>query len=188
MFPFYYLISAGYHLSGTVQEKRGICNKQKIVTFKCSMTFDRNCITSKECSCDNKSLLWCSHVVAVAVYRIRNPFLVPIKPPLSDTVIDLKKDQLEKLILLLTSKNKNQILPDVQNLLDDLRKPDSEINGFVGLPDPTAGGCFEDKKSWHIDNESVRAHIKTGLLQGNISKNIISLMNKVILYIICRYI
>jgi len=80
---------------------------------------------------------------------------------------------------LLISSHKNEILPAVQELVNNLNKSDSEINKLNGLPDPTAGSCYSDENTWHLDNDDIRQQIRTGLLQGNISKNIISLMNKV---------
>ncbi|XP_057297984.1 zinc finger SWIM domain-containing protein 6-like [Hydractinia symbiolongicarpus] len=173
------VLQIGFHLSGLVSEKIGICNKQKTQVFKCSMNFDRNCITSTDCTCSNKSLLWCSHVVAVALYRIRFSNEVPIRPPISDSVVDLKKNELQKLLLTLVSKHSNNILPAVQTLLDELRKPDSEISLLNGIPDPTAGGSIEDENTWHIDHENIRKQIQVGLAEGSPGKNIIALMNKV---------
>ena len=143
------------------------------------MNFDRNCITSTSCTCNHKSLLWCPHIVAVALYRIRNPKLVPIKPPISDSVVALKQEQLQKLILMLVSSHRNDILPAVQQLLDELHKPESEISLLTGIPDPTAGGSTDDDNTWHIDDDGIKKQIKAELLEGSAGKNIISLMNKV---------
>lgn len=163
-----------------VHEKIGICNRQRIHVFKCSMTFDRNCITSTDCTCTNKSLLWCSHIVAVALYRIRNAERVPVKPPISDSVLDLSKTQIQKLILSLVSKKRNEILPVVQQLLDEVRLPNSEISLLPGVPDPTAGGCSGEENLWHIDEEYIKRQVRSDLAEGTSGKNIISLLNKVL--------
>lgn len=148
------------------------------------MNFDRNCITSTDCTCDSKSLLWCSHIVALALYRIRNSNSIPLKPPISDSVLDLKQDQLQKLLLLLVSSHRNKILPVVQTLLDGLHIPDSEISSLTGIPDPTAGGCYEDSYTWHMDDEGIRKQITQNLSEGSAGKNIISLINKVNIFIL----
>jgi hypothetical protein len=144
------------------------------------MTFDRNCITSTECSCNTKNLLWCSHIVAVAIYRIRNPKSIPIKPPISDSVLQLDNKQLQKLLLTLVSEQQNEILPSVQKLLDQIRQPDSEISRLSGFPDPTAGGSSGEERLWHMDNTYIRKQVTDDLTEGGTSgKNTISLLNKV---------
>lgn len=173
------LFFIGFHLSGVVHEKIGICNRQRTCVFQCSMTFDRKCITSTDCTCTNKSLLWCSHIVAVALYRIRNAKSVPVKPPISDSVLELSKTQIQKLLLTLVSKKRNEILPAVQQLLDEVRLPDSEISLLPGVPDPTAGGCSGEENLWHIDDDYIKKQVRSDLAEGTSGKNIISLLNKV---------
>ena len=173
------MVFPGFHLSGVVHETIGICNRQKTCVNKCSMTFDRNCITSTECTCNNKSLLWCSHIVAVAIYRIRNPKIVPIKPPISDSVLELNNQQLQKLLLTLISEKQNDILPDVQKLLDQIRSPDSKISRLSGFPDPTAGGCSGEERLWHMDSSYIKKQVTNGLTEGSSGKTTISLLNKV---------
>ncbi|XP_066920713.1 zinc finger SWIM domain-containing protein 4-like isoform X2 [Clytia hemisphaerica] len=173
------VIQIGFHLSGVVHEKVGICNRQKLCVYKASMTFDRNCITSTQCSCSNKNLLWCSHIVAVAIYRIRNPTKIPIKPPISDSVLELSNQQIQKLLLTLISEKQNEILPDVQRLLDQIRSPESEISRLAGFPDPTAGGCSGEERLWHMDNSYITKQVSDDLLEGTSGKNTIALLNKV---------
>lgn len=172
-------LSSGFHLSGVVHETIGICNRQKTCVYKCSMAFDRNCITSTQCTCSNKNLLWCSHIVAVAIYRIRNPEIIPIKPPISDSVLELNNQQLQKLILTLISEKQNDILPDVQKLLDQIRSPDSDISRLSGFPDPTAGGCSGEERLWHMDGSYIKKQVMNGLTEGSSGKTTISLLNKV---------
>ena len=144
------------------------------------MTFDRNCITSTQCSCSNKNLLWCSHIVAVSSYRIRNPTKIPIKPPISDSVLELNNQQIQKLLLTLVSEKQNEILPDVQRLLDQIRSPESEISRLAGFPDPTAGGCSGEERLWHMDNSYITKQVSDDLLESTSGKNTIALLNKVI--------
>lgn len=173
------VIQIGFYLSGAVHEKVGICNRQKVHIHKCSMTFDRNCITSTQCTCKNKSLLWCPHIVAVAIHRIRNPDLISIKPPISDSVLELNSKQLQKLLLSLVTEKQNEILPIVQKLLDQVKKPDSEISMLPGIPDPTAGGCCGEERLWHMDETYIKKQVTDDLMEGSSGKNTISLLNKV---------
>ncbi|XP_002153837.3 zinc finger SWIM domain-containing protein 6 [Hydra vulgaris] len=173
------VVQIGFHLNGTVQERIGICSKQKIYTFKCSINFDRNCITSTQCSCSKKNLLWCSHVVALAIYRIRNADSIPIKPPISDSIVQLKKKDLQKLLLMLVSSHKNDILPSVQKLLDEITVPNSEFNLICGLPDPTAGGSCGEDIIWFMDQENIKEQIKIDMVEGTAGRNVIAHLNKV---------
>lgn len=45
--------------------------------------FNRCKITSVKCSCDTKDIFWCHHVVALALYRIRNASSVKLRVPIS---------------------------------------------------------------------------------------------------------
>lgn len=40
-------------------------------------------ITSVTCTCDTKDIFWCQHVVALALYRIRNADSVRLRVPIS---------------------------------------------------------------------------------------------------------
>ena len=51
--------------------------------YKVSVSFDRCKITSVTCSCDTKDIFWCHHVVALALYRIRNANKVRLRVPIS---------------------------------------------------------------------------------------------------------
>lgn len=96
------ILQVGFHLSGTVIVKNSSGNStshtQQSSTsssssssflidqdkrFRVSITFDRCKITSVTCTCDAKDIFWCEHVVALALYRIRNPHLVKLRIPIS---------------------------------------------------------------------------------------------------------
>lgn len=173
MFPF-----VGFHLSGTVKEIHGICLQRKVCYYKSSIRFDRCKITSIACSCNNKTILWCPHAVALAVYRIRFADKVRIRLPVSETILQLKTHQLQSLLLHVITKH-HDLLPSVQNLIDDLKRPDSEINLTAGVPDPTAGACADVDSLWYFDDELLRSEVKAGLEPNNTGKNISSLFAKV---------
>lgn len=65
--------------SNSVQYTGGEENKK----YKVSVSFDRCKITSVTCSCDTKDIFWCHHVVALALYRIRNATKVRLRVPIS---------------------------------------------------------------------------------------------------------
>eukprot|EP00794_Sanderia_malayensis_P007764 gene7764-8610_t len=168
-----------FHLSGTVQETQGICLQRKVCHYKVSLKFDRCKITSVQCTCNNRTILWCAHAVALAICRIRHASSVRIRVPISEGIMQLKTTELQSLLLHLITQHHQDILPSVQNLLDDLKRPDSEISRTAGLPDPTAGACSGSDSLWYLDSELIKEEIKTGLEPNNTGKNINSLLNKV---------
>lgn len=152
------MFNLGFHLSGTVVDDD--------VTYKVSVNFDRCKITRVSCNCGNKDILWCSHVVALSLYRLRFPNAVTLRVPISETLLQMNRNQLQKLIQYLITAHHTEILPTAQHLADDIFLAKSEINLQEGAPDPTAGGAVEDDNRWHLDAEQVQEQVKTYLSQG----------------------
>eukprot|EP00795_Rhopilema_esculentum_P004792 gene4792-21101_t len=169
---------SGFYLSGTVSELHGICLQRKVCHYKVSIKFDRCKITSITCTCQNKSILWCAHAVALAVYRIRFADKVNIRLPLSESILQLKTQQVQSLLLHLVTKHPD-LLPSVQNLIDEFKVPNSDISCANGVPDPTAGACTDVKPVWYFDEQLIKNEVKTGLEPNNTGKNISSLLHKV---------
>ncbi|XP_046852057.1 zinc finger SWIM domain-containing protein 5-like [Xenia sp. Carnegie-2017] len=152
------VLQVGFHLSGTVVDDD--------VTYKVSVNFDRCKITRVSCNCGNKDILWCSHVVALSLYRLRFPNAVTLRVPISETLLKMNRNQLQKLIQYLITAHHTEILPTAQHIADDIFLAKSEINLQEGAPDPTAGGAVEDDNRWHLDAEQVQEQVKTYLSQG----------------------
>lgn len=68
LFSFYL---TGFHLSGTVTETGPNLYGDEQQSHRVSISFDRCKITSVKCSCGNRDIFWCQHVVALSLYRIR---------------------------------------------------------------------------------------------------------------------
>ena len=98
---------------------------------------------------------------------------------MSETILQLKTQQLQTLLLHLITKHHHDLLPSVQNLLDDLKRPESEISNAAGVPDPTAGACSGSESVWYFDDDLIRDEVRSGLEPNNTGKNISSLFNKV---------
>ena len=58
-------------------------------TFRCK-------ITSVTCSCNSRDIFWCQHVVALAVFRIRNADKVPVRVPISETLLQMNRYSSQK--------------------------------------------------------------------------------------------
>ncbi|XP_059621157.1 uncharacterized protein LOC132264845 [Phlebotomus argentipes] len=150
--------------------------------YKVSVSFDRCKITSVTCSCDTKDIFWCHHVVALSLYRIRFAETVKLRVPISETLLQMNRQQLQKFVQYLISAHHTEVLPTAQQLADEILQQKSEINAICGAPDPTAGAATDDDHSWHLDEIQVCEAVKSYLGSGsyyNGNKQLNSLFAKV---------
>lgn len=70
---------------------------------------DRNKIISCSCTCSKQPIAWCSHTVAVALYRILEAHNVEFRAPVSESLSKLKRDQLQKFAQYLISELPQQV-------------------------------------------------------------------------------
>ncbi|XP_032217495.1 zinc finger SWIM domain-containing protein 5 isoform X2 [Mustela erminea] len=158
------MAEGGFHLSGTVTE--AATPSEPAVTYKVAISFDRCKITSVTCGCGNKDIFYCAHVVALSLYRIRKPDQVKLRLPISETLFQMNRDQLQKFIQYLITAHHTEVLPTAQKLADEILSSNSEINQVHGAPDPTAGASIDDENCWHLDEEQVKEQVKLFLSQG----------------------
>ncbi|GFT99338.1 zinc finger SWIM domain-containing protein 5 [Nephila pilipes] len=162
-----------FHLSGIVAAPKNSNNNthpnfsENDKRCRVSITFDRCKITSVTCTCDTKDIFWCQHVVALAIYRIRNADSVRLRVPISETLLQLDRQQLQKLVQYLIAEHHTEVLPTAQRLADDILQTKSLINRIAGAPDPTAGAPADEEHSWHLDEEQVGEQVRTYLSQGS---------------------
>jgi hypothetical protein len=127
---------------------------------------DRKRIISCHCTCSKQSIPWCSHIVAVCLFRILDPNNVEYRAPVSESLSKLHRDQLQKFAQYLISELPQQILPTAQRLLDELLKgEDSSMNLLSGAPDPTAGASQNDISVWCLDEVILQENIHKTLLK-----------------------
>ncbi|XP_023565226.1 zinc finger SWIM domain-containing protein 5-like [Octodon degus] len=153
-----------FHLSGTVTEPATA--SEPAMTYKVAISFDRCKITSVTCGCGNKDIFYRAHVVALSLYRIRKPDQVKLRLPISETLFQMNRDQLQKFIQYLITAHHTEVLPTAQKLADEILCSNSEINQVNGAPDPTAGASIDDENCWHLDEEQVKEQVKLFLSQG----------------------
>ena len=148
-------------------------------------------ITSVTCSCDTKDIFWCQHVVALTLYRIRNAEKIQLRVPISETLLQMDRQQLQKFVQYLISEHHTEVLPTAQCLADEIMQRKSSINQIDGAPDPTAGADAASDNSWHLDEAQVRDQVKNYLSQGgyfNANKQLASMFTKVwSVYIILHF-
>ncbi|KAJ7412543.1 zinc finger SWIM domain-containing protein 6-like protein [Pitangus sulphuratus] len=155
---------AGFHLSGTVTDRAMQSEPETLCNV--AISFDRCKITSVTCSCGNKDIFYCAHVVALSLYRIRKPDQVKLHLPISETLFQMNRDQLQKFVQYLITVHHTEVLPTAQKLADEILSQNSEINQVHGAPDPTAGASIDDENCWHLDEEQVQEQVKLFLSQG----------------------
>ncbi|XP_061423393.1 zinc finger SWIM domain-containing protein 5-like isoform X1 [Lethenteron reissneri] len=152
------VLQVGFHLSGTVTDSDR--------TLRVALSFDRCKLTSVSCGCGERGIVYCAHVAALALHRIRRAERVQLRLPISETLSQLSRDQLQKLAQYLIAAHHTEVLPTAQRLADEILSCDSQINQLHGAPDPTAGAAIDDANCWHLDEEQVREQVRHFLSQG----------------------
>ncbi|XP_068609402.1 zinc finger SWIM domain-containing protein 6-like [Brachionichthys hirsutus] len=158
------VLQVGFHLSGTVREPATPSDPELLCNV--SVSFDRCKITAVTCSCGNKDIFYCAHVVALSLHRVRKPEQVKLRLPISETLFQMNRDQLQKFVQYLITVHHTEVLPTAQKLADEILSQNSEINQVHGAPDPTAGASVDDDNCWHLDEEQVQEQVKLFLSQG----------------------
>uniref|UniRef100_A0A3B3WW50 SWIM-type domain-containing protein n=1 Tax=Poecilia mexicana TaxID=48701 RepID=A0A3B3WW50_9TELE len=158
------VLQVGFHLSGTVTDPATPSSPELVCSV--SVSFDRCKITAVTCTCGNKDIFYCAHVVALSLYRVRKPEQVKLHLPISETLFQMSRDQLQKFVQYLISVHHTEVLPTAQKLADEILSQNSEINQVHGAPDPTAGASVDDENCWHLDEEQVQEQVKLFLSQG----------------------
>lgn len=178
----------GFHLSGQiVPAPAALTNTldEPDRSYQVSVSFDRCKITSVTCTCETKDIFWCQHIVALSLYRIRYAERVRLRVPISETLFQMNREQLQKFVQYLISEHHTQVLPTAQRLADEiLLQQKSEINRIAGAPDPTAGGTSDPSEphTWHLDEFQVQEQVRSYLAQGgyfNANKQLSSMFAKV---------
>jgi len=71
---------------------------------------DRKRIILCHCTCSKQSIPWCSHIVAVCLFRILDPNNVEYRAPVSESLSKLHRDQLQKFAQYLISELPQQVI------------------------------------------------------------------------------
>ena len=171
VFPIKNMMQIGFQLCGEIEG------------FRVSICFDRGKITNTQCNCgksmvfsnsrnqqqqqqhqtplQNQKSVWCKHVVALCLFRIRYPHLVKISIPVSNTLARLDRKDLQKFAQYLLDAMPQHLLPIAQTILNELTCPiPNEIQMSNGGPDPTAGSMICDPEpEWFLDFDTLKLQI-----------------------------
>jgi hypothetical protein len=89
-----------------------------------------------------------------------------LRAPVSESLMRLERNQLQKFAQYLIAELPQQILPTAQKILDELLSPEpSAINSANGAPDPTLGGAANEQTSWYLDGKNLKDNIKKILIK-----------------------
>ncbi|EMP39970.1 Zinc finger SWIM domain-containing protein 6, partial [Chelonia mydas] len=150
----------GFHLSGTVTDPA--MQSEPETVCKVAISFDRCKITSVTCSCGNKDIFYCAHVVALSLYRIRKPDQVKLHLPSSETLFQMNRDQLQKFVQYLITMHHTEVLPTAQKLADEILSQNSEINQVHGVGGNTEAGFGGEEDEEEVVDSSQQRSGETG--------------------------
>ena len=83
-------------------------NIEQVHSHKPAVVFDRGHVTSCMCTC-SPSAAWCSHIVALCLHRIYQSQSVTLRPPVSESLSRLQRNQLQKFSQYLISELPQQV-------------------------------------------------------------------------------
>lgn len=86
------------------------CNGASSLFASVAIVCDRKKIISCHCTCSKQAIPWCSHVVAVCLYRILDATSVEYRAPVSESLSKLHRDQLQKFAQYLISELPQQVI------------------------------------------------------------------------------
>ncbi|XP_052100230.1 uncharacterized protein LOC127734425 [Mytilus californianus] len=130
---------------------------------KVVLTFERHRITSTKCSIC-KEMIWCRHIVAVILKRIKSPEKVPVHAPLTDTLLTLTREQLQKLLQYAINQSPGDILCQIFEHIDKIKNPRSLISRIQGYPDPTLGIGEDEQNTDQLLLKEIRRNLDNDLL------------------------
>ncbi|KAL3316916.1 Zinc finger SWIM domain-containing protein 8 [Cichlidogyrus casuarinus] len=153
--------AAGFASLGPVKESRLL--KRNIWAMRAKMHNSLDGVAKDEfvidpMMCDG---IWCAHIVATCLARIREPEQCEVRAPISESLSKLSKEDLQKFAqYLIVRMGPKRVLPAAQKIIDDLLSPqENSIKTLQGAPDPTAGGSLTDIAAWCFDGEILREKI-----------------------------
>ena len=138
----HFLLDLGMHLTAKLSMPRyrkvsTLLSHTSVHDTSCYRAFvqvDRGCITATKCSCG--STKWCCHILALILTRLRqgDSCQLVIHPPLSETLSQFSREQLQKLTQCVVEKLLLKGVPVIQGIACALQDRDSDINKYSGAP------------------------------------------------------
>ena len=127
------------YLTGTILQSpstdsyyRVHSGEEEAESFRAYVQFDRGCITTTNCSCGKRN--WCRHVIALCLTRMHESAPLQLHPPVSETLTNLDREQLQKLVQYVLEKLPLDGVAAVQEVASSLLDKQSEINQIPVTP------------------------------------------------------
>ncbi|KAM7536777.1 hypothetical protein Aperf_G00000085339 [Anoplocephala perfoliata] len=163
-------IQIGFYISANVIRMNKALKPRHV-----TLCFDRKHITFTSCTCVNEEdyrpiashkeyltssqkpmsdkSVWCRHVVATCLTRLRHPQHFTYRPPILESLNQLNETQLRTLAYkLICQEGAERFLPATQSILDEMLLPDSApFEAYVEGRDPTGGGNLDESPYWCAD-------------------------------------
>ncbi|XP_077989364.1 uncharacterized protein LOC144443698 [Glandiceps talaboti] len=152
------VIQVGFMVTACVSDGR---------PYQVALTFERCKIVSSTCSGCVKQL-WCSHILATVMFRIRNIEEVIIHAPMTECLSALSRDQLQKLIQYHVAEDPGLVLGKLFKHFDDVRDVQSDMYQTEALPDPTIGLAEGISNTWQRTIEILEKKTITELKRASI--------------------
>lgn len=124
--------------------------------------------------------VWCPHVVATCLTRLRHPQHFTYRPPILESLSQLNETQLRTLAYkLICQEGAERFLPATQSILDEMLlsdsapfeayvegrgKVDSSGHYFLFI-DPTGGGNLDESPYWCVDFTNLKSRLASQLDQ-----------------------
>ena len=127
-----YLTGTILRVPNTVRYYRSHLGEEEAENVRAYVQFDRGCITTTKCSCGKRN--WCRHVIALCLARVNESAPLQLHPPMSETLTNLDREQLQKLVQYVLEKLPLDGVAAVQEVASSLLDKQSEINQIPGAP------------------------------------------------------
>ncbi|XP_069126400.1 uncharacterized protein [Argopecten irradians] len=134
------ILSKTVFLTAESSDSTTITTKSKIEDAKVMLSFEKHKVTSTSCSLCPQ-VVWCRHVVAVIIYRIRNANKITVHAPVTEVLGTLSRNQMQKLLQYAIREDPGGVTCHIFKHMDKIRDTRSELNQTQGAPDPTFGIC-----------------------------------------------
>uniref|UniRef100_A0ABM0MDZ4 Zinc finger SWIM domain-containing protein 8-like n=1 Tax=Saccoglossus kowalevskii TaxID=10224 RepID=A0ABM0MDZ4_SACKO len=152
------VIQVGFMVTATISDGR---------PYQVSLTFERCKIVSSTCSGCPKQL-WCSHILAAVIYRIRNANQITVHAPMTESLSALSREQLQKLLQYHVAEDPGSVLGKLFKHFDAVRDVQSDMNQTQALPDPTIGLAEGISNTWQRSMEILGKRIIAELKRASI--------------------
>ncbi|XP_021378864.1 uncharacterized protein LOC110466602 isoform X2 [Mizuhopecten yessoensis] len=164
------ILSKPVFLTSETCDSTTITTKSKMEDAKVSLSFEKYRVTSATCSLCPQ-VIWCRHIVAVIIYRIRNADKIAVHAPVTEVLCTLNRNQIQKLLQYAISEDPGGVTCRIFKHMDMIRDSRSELNKTQGAPDPTFGICSDQKSIIDLSLAQLNQDFRDDVQRVRLSSN-----------------